>query len=194
MPSKYRVTTDQGVFDVTVDDGASAPAATRGTGSGGASTALLTAGEVAPLAARTAMEVATNPALPKIGSTVGQIVGGVEGLLHGGPLAAAGGTWTGSKAGWFTGKLAQKLAAPVAAMAEKAAPYAQTLSTLGAVAGVGDLAQIADPNRKDIGFLGISNKGTPDPEHPALINEAIAQLADRMGRHDIAAKWRGQGR
>ena len=133
MPSKYRVTTDQGVFDVTVDDGADtkpAQASPERQSSIGA-LPVATAGAVVPMAARAAMEVATNPGVPKAASLAGQVVGGIEGAMHGGPMGAAGGVWTGGKAGWFTGKLAQRLAAPIASAMEAVKPYAQTLSTLG---------------------------------------------------------------
>lgn len=150
-----------------------------------------------PIAARVAMESATNPNVPKIMSTVGQIAGGVKGLMHGGPLEAAGGVYVGGKAGWFTGKLMQKMAAPMARAASAAAPYAQTLSTLSGAAGVGDLAQMADPTRGDIGFLGISNAPAPVGPHPPeqfpasrAVNEAVAAIAERMGNKALADKWR----
>jgi len=135
---------------------------------------LAAAGAAAPFASRAVMEVATSPAVPRTMSTIGQIVGGVEGAMHGGPMGAAGGVWTGGKAGWFTGKLAQRLAAPVAALAEKAAPYAQTLTTLAGAQGVNDLAQIAEPGRKDIGFLGIG-ASVPDLE---VLTQAVAKGAN----------------
>lgn len=115
----------------------------------------------APVAEKLALESATNPHIPKIMSGVGQVVGGVKGAVSGGPLEAAGGAYVGGKAGWFTGKLMQKIASPVARVASAAAPYAQTLSTLSGASGVGDLAQMEEPDRKDIGFLGI---GTSTPE------------------------------
>ncbi len=47
------------------------------------------------------------------------------------------------------------MSAPVANALEKLAPYAQGLATLGGVQSGLDLAQAADPNRRDIGILGI---------------------------------------
>ena len=120
----------------------------------GHSDATLTAASV-PLAGRLVTELATNPGVPKAGSIVGQLAGGVEGALKGGPLSAAGGAWAGGKAGWFTGKLAQKLSAPVASAWESMAPYAAKVAPVVAAQGVNDLAQMAEPNRRDIGFLGI---------------------------------------
>lgn len=120
-----------------------------------AALALEVASKAIPAARTALLEVATNPNVPKVGSVIGQVVGGVQGAIRS-PLDAAGGAWAGGKAGWFTGKLAQKLATPLAAAAEKVAPYAQTLSTLAGAQGVNDLAQMAEPNRKDIGFLGLA--------------------------------------
>ncbi len=136
-----------------------------------------------PVATRAALEVATNPNVPRVGSALGQVAGGVEGALKAGPLGAASGAWTGGRAGWFTGKLAQKLAMPVAKVAEALAPYAQTLSTLSGAQGVADLAQMAEPNRKDIGVLGVGS-GSPDPNHPALLNVgAIARISAELYDH-----------
>jgi hypothetical protein len=131
---------------------------------------MAAAGAWVPVAERVAMEVATHPNAAKTGAAIGQVLGGVEGALKGGPLGAAGGVWTGGKAGWFTGKLAQRMAAPVANALEKVAPYAQTLSTLGGAASVGDLAQIAEPTRRDIGFLGIGPSVEPDV---AMLTKAV---------------------
>lgn len=117
-----------------------------------------------PAVANGLMELATNPGVAKAGSLVGQLVGGVEGAMHGGPMGAAGGVWTGGKAGWFTSKLMQRLASPAASVAEKVAPYAPTLMSIGGAQGALDLAQMAEPNRRDIGFLGI---GPSIPESPA---------------------------
>jgi hypothetical protein len=127
---------------------------------------MMSAGRAVPMMANASMEFATNPSVPRTAATIGRVVGAVaptvgEAATGNVPaaiaLAANAGktAWTGGKAGWFTGKLAQNAAAPVASMLEKAAPYAQTLSTLGGAAGVGELAQVSEPNRKDIGFLGI---------------------------------------
>lgn len=145
---------------------------------------LAAAGAAVPIAAHAAMEVATSPNAAKAGSAIGQIIGGVDGALKAGPMGAAGGAWTGGKAGWFTGKLAQKLAAPIAGVAEKIAPYAQTLSTLSGAQGIADLAQMAEPNRKDIGFLGIG-PSVPDLEvlqkavaHGANPGQAAAQIVN----------------
>lgn len=133
-----------------------------------------------PALRRAAEEAATNPNLPKIGSAAGQIVGGIQGAMRS-PLDAAGGAWAGGRAGYFTGKLAQRLAAPVANAMEAVTPYAQTLGTLSGAQGVNDLAQMAEPNRQDIGFLGVGSSAPTDQNHPALINALLAALARRFG-------------
>ncbi len=167
---------------------------------------LAAAGSLVPRAATAAMEMATNPNVAKVAGTVGKVIGAtaapVVGAMKGGPLGALAGAaemgkaaWAGGGTGWFTGKTLQSAAMPVAKALEAVKPYAQALSTLGGAAGVGDLAQMAEPNRKDIGFLGLSTNGPPiDPSHPPLINEAIAKIAERMGRPDIADLWRGKNK
>lgn len=177
MPSKYRVTTDQGTFEITVDDGDSAPAEKPSDSTG---LALAAAGNGIPAAANAAMHVATSPNAGKIGSMLGQITGGIEGAMKGGPMGAAGGVWAGGKAGWFTGKLAQRLAAPVASGLEKVAPYAQALSTLGGAQGVNDLAQMAEPNRKDIGFLGMGPSVDVPSAEPPWLNAVLGRLYGRL--------------
>ncbi len=144
---------------------------------------LAAAGGVVPSASRLAMEVATNPNVARAGSTAGQVLGGIEGAIHGGPMGAAGGVWTGGKAGWFTGKLAQKLAGRPAAVLEKLAPYAQTLSTLAGAQGVNDLAQIAEPNRRDIGVLGIG------PSSDAASTNTAPNPANYTPNPIEQAKW-----
>lgn len=130
---------------------------------------------VAP-AATLAAEVATNPGVPRTVAAVGRVSGAVEGALKGGPLAIGPGSWAGGKAGWFTGKAAQSAAAPVANLLDAARPYAQALSTASGAQGALDLAQMADPTRKDIGTLGVTLGDAHDPTHPALLN-AIAMKA-----------------
>ena len=143
----------------------SSPAKTKAGTSAGLM--LAAGGHAVPLAANLSMRAATSPNVPKYGSILGQLVGGIEGLRHEGPMGAAAGVWAGGKAGWFSGKLAQRLGAPVAAVMDKVAPYAQTLSTLGAGQGALDLAQMAEPNRSDIGVLGVGP--SLDEDRPPLV-------------------------
>lgn len=154
--------------------------------------AVLAAGSRAlPALANAAAEVATNPNVPKVGAAIGRAVGAVgptvveaaQGSGMGALTAAAlsGKTaWAGGKAGWFTSKLAQSAAGPVARALDAVAPYAQTAATLSGAQGAVDLAQMAEPGRKDLGFLGIGG-GTPDPNHPALLNLLAMKASDGIG-------------
>lgn len=141
---------------------------------------LAVAGKAVPVLSRAVQEVATNPAVPKLMAKTGSAIGGlapvVGGAYEAGPAgaaiglaASAKGSWAGGKTGWFTGKLMQKVAAPIATVATKVEPYAQALSTLSGVQSALDLAQIAEPDRKDIGFLGIGKTQPNDPESEAKI-------------------------
>lgn len=142
---------------------------------------LATARAAAPVVTRGVQELATNPNVPKVAASIGRVAGGLApvaaGLAEGGvtaPLAgmaaAAKGAWIGGKTGWFTGKLAQNMAAPIAKAIEAVTPYLATVSTLAGAQSALDLAQMADPTRKDIGFLGIGGSTESDPTHPALLN------------------------
>lgn len=177
----------------------------RVTGSGqtsenaspGSNTALgmASTARVIPAAARGAMEAATNPNVPKAAAAIGRVAGGVApiigGASAGGPVGAlagvgatAKGSWAGGKAGYFTGKLAQGLASPVAGALEKVAPYAQTLGTLSGAQGALDLAQMAAPERRDIGVLGVgpSVQSGVIPMAPELVQmkpeDAVKSLTD----------------
>ncbi len=158
---------------------------------------LAAASGAVPVAGRIAEEAATNPAVPRGMAAMGRGIGAVEGALKGGPLAIGPGAWAGGKGGWFSGKFLQSAAAPVSNMIEKAAPYAQALGTLSGAQGVNDLAQMAEPNRKDIGFLGMGTGDPGDPAHPALMNmllgkarEGVAKLVDKgMSTEDALAAW-----
>lgn len=147
------------------------------------------AGQAAPLAAKAATAFVENPNVPKIAAKVGRIVGGVApvvtGAVEGGTVGAlvgistaSKGAWAGGKTGWFTGKLLQKVTAPMASVLTKAAPYAQALTTVGGVQSGLDLMQILEPNRKDIGTFGIGKTEHIAGEHPALINLAVTKVRE----------------
>lgn len=119
-----------------------------------------------PYVASVLEEFATSPNVPKIAAQAGRVMGGAAPVIGGGiefglPGAMVGvagsakGAWLGGKTGWHTGKMVQNLSAPVAQAMEKLAPYAQTLATLSGAQGVLDLAQMAEPDRRDIGFMGV---------------------------------------
>lgn len=139
-----------------------------------------------PVVADAAAELATNPNVPKAFAAGGRFLGAVAptvaGGAAGGPvgaLAGAGnaakGAWAGGKTGWFTGKLAQDIAAPIASAAEKVAPYAQAASTVAGAQGALDLAQMADPKRQDIGFMGMGPQGSAS-DQAAVMKSQIGNL------------------
>lgn len=174
MPSKYRITTDQGVFDVTVDDTPAAEQSAHQSSVGALPVAA--ASPALSMAANVASRVATSPTLPKTAATVGRVVGGVTSLPAG--LSGFGdvqrGVWAGGRSGWFTGKLIQDVAMPIAKTLERLEPVARAVSQLSGAQGVNDLAQIAEPTRKDIGFLGLA------PSQPDLdvLRAAVAKGAN----------------
>lgn len=148
--------------------------------------ALSATGKAIPALAEAAAEFGTNPAVPKAAATAGRVIGGVTSLPAG--LSGLGdvqkGVWAGGRSGWFTGKMLQDMARPVSTLMEKAAPVATVLSALGVGQGGLDLAQMAEPNRKDIGFLGIG-PSVPDLEvlqkavaHGANPGQAAAQIVN----------------
>lgn len=159
------------------------------TGAGSPSDAgALGLAEISPTlrtASRLTTEFATNPSVPKTSAAIGRVIGGVApviaGAAEGGPVgalvgvaASSKGAWAGGKTGWFTGKLAQNMSAPVASALQKVTPYLQAVSTVSGAQGALDLAQMAEPSRKDIGFLGLSieqPRSTDEQKaHPALLN------------------------
>lgn len=144
-----------------------------------------------PMMSRGAAEVATNPNMPRVLSSAGQLTGGLAELAKGNPLMVGPAAWAGGKGGYFTGKALQRAASPLAKAADAAEPVVKAgdplLKRLIPAQGVLDLAQMAEPNRKDIGFMGIGS-GTPDPQHPALLNDLAAKVRDyimsKMGAQD----------
>lgn len=142
-----------------------------------------------PAAANIAARVATSPTLPQTAATIGRVTGAIAPMVAGGyeyglpgfmsgAVGAAKGSWAGGKTGYFTGKLIQKAALPVAKGLEAIAPAASALS---GASGVGDLAQMAEPNRKDIGFLGLGPSVNVPGAEPPLINGLLARLRAYYG-------------
>lgn len=132
------------------------------------------------------MHMATSPTLP---STAGAIARGattVGGVLHGlykmNPtqvLAAPMEGWAAGKGGYWLGQGAQSLAKPIAKGLETVAHGANTLA---GASGVGDLAQMVEPNRKDIGFLGIGPSVDVPGAQPPVLNDFIARIRARFTR------------
>lgn len=144
--------------------------------------ALAGGGGMVPKLATAAAAFATSPTAPKVGSAIGKVVGGIApavgGALEAGPVgalaglaAASKGAWAGGKTGYFTTKLGQAAASPVASALEKLTPFAQSLGTLGGATGVGDLASIAEPNRADTTILG---KSMGDAEIMGILQQKAA--------------------
>lgn len=165
---------------------------------------MAAAGKAVPMAAQGAMELATSPAVPRVAAAVGRVAGGIApivgGASAGGPVgalagvgAAAKGSWAGGKAGYFTGKLAQQVASPVARGLEAVAPYAQALSSLGGIQGGLDLAQMAEPERRDIGLMGVgpavrAGQIPMTPELVAMPVEKAVQALTDAGWPEARAK------
>lgn len=135
---------------------------------------------------------ATSPAVPKIAASAGRVIGGLAPIAAGADVAgvpgaivgmagAAKGAWAGGRAGWFTGKLAQNLAALPARAMNAALPYLQTLSTVSGAQGLLDLAQMAEPNRGDIGFMGIGKSPDTMTLEDALHGMRAANLRHGLG-------------
>lgn len=133
-------------------------------------------------------DMATNPAFPKATATAGRIVGGLAPVIGGGSkyglggaamglAGSAQGSWAGGKTGYFTGKMLQNMAMPVAKGMNAMAPYVGPLTV---ASGASDLAQMAEPTRKDIGTLGVTLGDTHDPEHPALLNLIAQKIRERL--------------
>jgi hypothetical protein len=148
-------------------------------------------GRAAPALASAAGELATNPNVPKVAAKIGRVVGGIApiiaGAKEGGPVgamvgvaASSKGAWAGGKTGWFTGKLAQSVAAPVAKILETTLPYARAISNAAGPQGILDLAQMADPNRTDIGFLGAGKSVDVPGAHPPLLNLAATKVREAI--------------
>lgn len=148
--------------------------------------ALFMAKKSLPWAQQAAESIATSPTLPK---TTGAIARGLTtgaGIIHGAAtlnpaevIAAPRVGWAAGKGGYFLGKWMQSVAAPVADMLEKAAPYAQALGTLSGVQGGLDLAQMDQPTRQDVGFLGLGKSVHVPGEEPPLVNEAVNFLVSK---------------
>lgn len=173
MPDKL-LSTDPGAGRLLSPD----PQAGETSEQPGSSGGLVLGGvaKTVPVVRDAAMELATSPNVPKVAAKVGRAGGAigsvVGGAMSGEPIAgvvgAAKGAWLGGKTGWHSGKLLQNVSAPVAKALEKIAPYAQGIATLGGVQSGLDVAQMADPNRTDIGTLGMGSSPTPELYRKAM--------------------------
>lgn len=149
-----------------------------------AALALKTAAKLA----EPAMNIATSPTAAKSTAALARFIGGLAPIVSNPTnpmsyIAAPGAAWAAGKGGWFGGKMLQSAAMPIAKALDAAAP---TLNVASGAQGVLDLAQMADPKRTDIGFMGIGK--TPQPmsvvgadgktyqPQPALINALAAYI------------------
>jgi hypothetical protein len=163
-------------------------AQTAGKPSDSGGLATFAASKLTPMAGPAVDAFAQSSTVPKTMGALargGTTIGGVaHGIYKGNPsevLAAPMEGWAAGKGGYFLGQGAQALAKPVAGLLQRLAPYLQGLSkvgsTRGAAQGVGDLAQMADPKRRDIGFLGIG--ATQPGQEPPPLNVLLSKLLRR---------------
>lgn len=138
-------------------------------------------------AVRTALEeVATNPrvvpAARALARPVSNAIGSL-GWVKGGPTVGTAIRETVRRGVPAAAQGVQSAAGHAASVLERLAPYAQTLSTLSGAQGVLDLAQMAEPNRRDIGVLGVgigpARSAEDQAAHPALINMLLQKLLGR---------------
>lgn len=107
----------------------------------------------------------------------------VQGASHGltgavtGALESPMASWAGGKTGYFGTKMLQSAARPISGALQAIAPAASALS---GAAGVGDLAQMAEPTRKDIGFLGIGKSVDVPGAEPPWLNAVLGRLRGRL--------------
>lgn len=134
--------------------------------------------------------LATNPNVAKTAATIGRAVGGlappIAGAVEGGPIgllagiaAASKGAWAGGKTGWFTGKMLQGMAAPLARAATAVEPYmpaiamlaqeGDTLERLNTPDAVGALAKTLKPEQR---YKLLAHYRT-QPEYVSAITKAI---------------------
>lgn len=182
MPQKVRLTLDDGSKVVlTLDDDAPGPSAVPNAG------LALQGGAQIPRGLAALARGAQAPSFPSAvgaitrgGTTLGQIAHGAytgnanEIIMS--PLAG----WSAGKGGYWLGRGIQSAAAPIGRAAEAIAPYAQTLNTLSGAQGVNDLAQMAEPARQDIGFLGVGPTVNVPGAHPPLLNAAAQRLVELL--------------
>lgn len=162
----------------------------------GDSGALATSGAasmVGPTAVKALEAFGTSPTAAKTAGALARGATTLGALGHGvatgnlseivaAPLAG----WQAGKGGYFLGKGAQSIARPMATALEKVAPIVQGLSAIGGAQGVGDLAQMAEPNRQDIGFLGMAGKGSASDQAAVIGAQIKALTAQGMKPGDAA--------
>ncbi len=157
------------------------------SGTGGA--VLSAIGSGLPAAANAVEDFATSPTAAQAGgalarglTTAGEIG---RGIFTGSPadiLAAPRVGWAAGKGGYWLTKGAQSIARPIAGTLQMVAPYGPAVSAVGGAANVGQLAQMAEPNRRDIGFLGAGPSVNVPGAEPPVLNSLAAKLRDAIMR------------
>lgn len=172
--------------------------AARDLFNGAGSMAATATAKNAPSIANAVMEFATNPMVAKTGSKAGRMIGAVAPtvgeLAAGNPTGAiiaaanAGKTaWAGGKTGYFTGRLAQNAAAPIAKLAETIAPYAEAAAPALSTGTMLALDQTLEPGRVDNQLMAsdadMKKLGWSDEkiakykkEYPPLLNSIASKL------------------
>jgi hypothetical protein len=88
--------------------------------------------------------------------------------------------WQAGKGGYFLGKGLQGIARPIAGALDAAAPAAKMLGRLAGPQSLLDLAQMAEPNRRDIGFLGLGSSVDVPGAEPPVLNELYRRLMAKI--------------
>lgn len=161
----------------------------------GPAVTMQTLAKASPVLEHAAEIVATSPNTPKImakgvrvGAGLVTAAGAVGKIASGDPMGAAYAAgaispamWAGGKTGWLAGKLLQNVTAPVANALATVAPYLQAVSTLSGAQGITELAQIAEPSRKDVSIIGHDDRSPAERDaHPALLNLIGMKAADAI--------------
>ncbi len=173
-------------------------------GSGGGLPMFAAAKAVKPVA-DALYELGSNPDagkalgnLVKNATTLGGVVHGAATLNPAEVIAAPKVGWAAGRGGYWLGKNAQSVIQPVAtALDASAKPIASALTKASGAQGLLDLAQMAEPTRKDIGTLGVTLGDPHDPEHPALVNLLLSKASEGISKYieegmstkDALAAW-----
>lgn len=173
---------------IPVSNAKDVPKAKTWTSSPNSAMVTAAAGEAVGPTAQALAEFGTNPNVARGAATAGRLVGGLTSMPAG--LSGFGsvqkGAYAGGKAGYFTGKMLQDIARPVSTALEKLIPYAQTAATVSGAQGALDLAQMAEPNRQDIGFLGMAGKGSASDQASVIGAQIKALVTQGMAPGEAA--------
>lgn len=166
--------------------------------------AMQAASKVPAAAGDALMNVATSPTFAKNAGraanaavTAGELVHGLATGNMNQVLASPIAGWSAGKGGYWLGRGAQAIAAPVAKVATAVVPYAQAASTLSGAQGVNDLAQMAEPNRSDIGTLGVGSSNTVAAQQASVMRAQIQALVNQgmpinEALQRVSAAWRNK--